>query len=409
MMKKTSDLRKDFPLLETKMNDQPLTYLDSAATSQKPKQVIDEIADYYNKYNSNIHRGVYNLAVKTTDKYENVRHKVAKFINAYRDEEVLFTKGTTQSLNWIAQGYVRYNLHEGDEIVTTYMEHHSNIVPWQAIAQEKNLKVKYVTLTEEGKLDLDDLKQKITDKTKIVAVTHVSNVLGTINPIKEIAAIVHQSNAILVVDGAQSVPHLPVDMQDLEADFYVFSGHKMLGPTGIGVLWGKYELLEKMHPLEYGGEMIDSVTTEKLTFKEIPWNFEGGTQNIEGVLGLGAAIDYLEEIGMENVARNDEDLQKYALEKLANIKSIEFYGPKDPNQRCGVVSFNLKGIHPHDVATFLDADGIAVRAGHHCAQPLMDWLGVSATLRASFYFYNTYEEIDKLVDSLKKVEEFFQI
>lgn len=409
MMKKTSDLRKDFPLLETKMNDQPLTYLDSAATSQKPKQVIDEIADYYNKYNSNIHRGVYNLAVETTDKYENVRHKVANFINAYRDEEVLFTKGTTQSLNWIAQGYVRYNLHEGDEIVTTYMEHHSNIVPWQAIAQEKNLKVKYITLTEEGKLDLDDLKQKVTDKTKIVAVTHVSNVLGTINPIKEIAAIVHQSNAILVVDGAQSVPHLPVDMQDLEADFYVFSGHKMLGPTGIGVLWGKYELLEKMHPLEYGGEMIDSVTTEKSTLKEIPWNFEGGTQNIEGVLGLGAAIDYLEEIGMENVARNDEDLQKYALEKLANIKSIEFYGPKDPNQRCGVVSFNLKGIHPHDVATFLDADGIAVRAGHHCAQPLMDWLGVSATLRASFYFYNTYEEIDKLVDSLKKVEEFFQI
>ncbi|MSE09386.1 aminotransferase class V-fold PLP-dependent enzyme, partial [Lactobacillus salivarius] len=237
MMKKTSDLRKDFPLLETKMNDQPLTYLDSAATSQKPKQVIDEIANYYNKYNSNIHRGVYNLAVETTDKYENVRHKVAKFINAYRDEEVLFTKGTTQSLNWIAQGYVRYNLHEGDEIVTTYMEHHSNIVPWQVIAQEKNLKVKYVTLTEEGKLDLDDLKQKITDKTKIVAVTHVSNVLGTINPIKEIAAIVHQSNAILVVDGAQSVPHLPVDIQDLEADFYVFSGHKMLGPTGIGVLW----------------------------------------------------------------------------------------------------------------------------------------------------------------------------
>lgn len=409
MMKKTSDLRKDFPLLETKMNDQPLTYLDSAATSQKPKQVIDEIADYYNKYNSNIHRGVYNLAVETTDKYENVRHKVANFINAYRDEEVLFTKGTTQSLNWIAQGYVRYNLHEGDEIVTTYMEHHSNIVPWQAIAQEKNLKVKYITLTEEGKLDLDDLKQKVTDKTKIVAVTHVSNVLGTINPIKEIAAIVHQSNAILVVDGAQSVPHLPVDMQDLEADFYVFSGHKMLGPTGIGVLWGKYELLEKMHPLEYGGEMIDSVTTEKSTFKVIPWNFEGGTQNIEGVLGLGAAIDYLEEIGMENVARNDKDLQKYALEKLANIKSIEFYGPKDPNQRCGVVSFNLKGIHPHDVATFLDADGIAVRAGHHCAQPLMDWLGVSATLRASFYFYNTYEEIDKSVDSLKKVEEFFQI
>ncbi len=409
MMKKTSDLRKDFPLLETKMNDQPLTYLDSAATSQKPKQVIDEIADYYNKYNSNIHRGVYNLAVETTDKYENVRHKVANFINAYRDEEVLFTKGTTQSLNWIAQGYVRYNLHEGDEIVTTYMEHHSNIVPWQAIAQEKNLKVKYITLTEEGKLDLDDLKQKVTDKTKIVAVTHVSNVLGTINPIKEIAAIVHQSNAILVVDGAQSVPHLPVDMQDLEADFYVFSGHKMLGPTGIGVLWGKYELLEKMHPLEYGGEMIDSVTTEKSTFKEIPWNFEGGTQNIEGVLGLGAAIDYLEEIGMENVARNDEDLQKYALEKLANIKTIEIYGPKGPDQRCGVVSFNLKGIHPHDVATFLDADGIAVRAGHHCAQPLMDWLGVSATLRASFYFYNTYEEIDKLVDSLKKVEEFFQI
>ena len=243
MMKKTSDLRKDFPLLKTKMNNQPLTYLDSAATSQKPKQVIDEIADYYNKYNSNIHRGVYDLAVETTDKYENVRHKVANFINAYRDEEVLFTKGTTQSLNWIAQGYVRYNLHEGDEIVTTYMEHHSNIVPWQAIAQEKNLKVKYVTLTEEGKLDLDDLKQKITDKTKIVAVTHVSNVLGTINPIKEIAAIVHQSNAVLVVDGAQSVPHLPVDVQELEADFYVFSGHKMLGPTGIGVLWGKYELL----------------------------------------------------------------------------------------------------------------------------------------------------------------------
>ena len=409
MMKKTSDLRKDFPLLETKMNDQPLTYLDSAATSQKPKQVIDEIADYYNKYNSNIHRGVYNLAVETTDKYENVRHKVANFINAYRDEEVLFTKGTTQSLNWIAQGYVRYNLHEGDEIVTTYMEHHSNIVPWQAIAQEKNLKVKYITLTEEGKLDLDDLKQKVTDKTKIVAVTHVSNVLGTINPIKEIAAIVHQSNAILVVDGAQSVPHLPVDMQDLEADFYVFSGHKMLGPTGIGVLWGKYELLEKMHPLEYGGEMIDSAPPAPPTFFVFPRNFEGGIFYIEGVLGLGAAIDYLEEIGMENVARNDKDLQKYALEKLANIKSIEFYGPKDPNQRCGVVSFNLKGIHPHDVATFLDADGIAVRAGHHCAQPLMDWLGVSATLRASFYFYNTYEDIDKLVDSLKKVEDFFQI
>ncbi|WP_375090648.1 cysteine desulfurase [Peribacillus sp. RS7] len=401
------EIRKLFPILDQEVNGQPLVYLDSAATSQKPAAVIEAIEQYYRGYNSNVHRGVHTLGTKATDAYEGAREKVRKFINASSTEEIIFTRGTTTSLNTVAKSYGGANVKEGDEIVISYMEHHSNIIPWQQLAKEKGAVLKYIPLQEDGTISLDDVRATITDATKIVSIMQVSNVLGVINPVKEIAKIAHDHDAVMVVDGAQSTPHLKVDVRDLDCDFFAFSGHKMVGPTGIGVLYGKKELLEKMEPIEFGGEMIDFVGLYESTWKELPWKFEGGTPIIAGAIGMGAAIDFLEEIGLDKIERHEHKLAAYAMEKMSAVEGLTIYGPKDAEKRAGVVTFNINDVHPHDVATVLDADGIAVRAGHHCAQPLMKWLDVSSTARASFYLYNTEEDIDKLVSGLVKTKEYF--
>ncbi|MBL4954874.1 cysteine desulfurase [Neobacillus sp. YIM B02564] len=401
------DIRRQFPILDQEVNDHPLVYLDSSATSQKPIQVIEAVNQYYREYNSNVHRGVHTLGTKATDAYEGAREKVRKFINAKSLEEVIFTRGTTTSLNTVAASYAAANLKQGDEIVITHMEHHSNIIPWQQVAKRTGARLKYIPLQEDGTLSLEDVREAITDNTKLVSVTQVSNVLGTINPIKEIAKIAHEHNAVIVVDGAQSAPHMLVDVQDLDCDFFAFSGHKMCGPTGIGVLYGKKHLLENMEPIEFGGEMIDFVHLYESTWKELPWKFEGGTPIIAGAIGLGAAIDFLNEVGLEQIAEHDHKLAAYAMDKLSSVEGITIYGPHDAAKRGGLVTFNLTDVHPHDVATVLDAEGIAVRAGHHCAQPLMRWLNVTATARASFYLYNTEEDIDRLSEGLVKAKEYF--
>jgi cysteine desulfurase/selenocysteine lyase len=400
----TRDIRELFPILHQDVNGHPLVYLDSAATSQKPLAVIEALDQYYRGYNSNVHRGVHTLGTKATDGYEGAREKVRKFINAKSMEEIIFTRGATTALNGVASSYARHNLKAGDEIVITYMEHHANIIPWQQAAKATGAVLKYIPLTEDGRLDLEDVKKTITSNTKIVSVMQVSNVLGTINPIKEIAKIAHEHGAIMVVDGAQSTPHMKIDVQDLDCDFFAFSGHKMCGPTGIGVLYGKKALLENMEPFEFGGEMIDFVNLQDSTWKELPWKFEAGTPIIAGAIGIGAAIDFLEEVGMEHVEAHEHKLAQYAMERMSEIEGITIYGPKE---RAGVVTFNIEDVHPHDVATVLDMEGIAVRAGHHCAQPLMRYLEVSATARASFYLYNTEEEVDKLVSALIKTKEYF--
>lgn len=399
-----SDIRKQFPILDQEVNGSPLVYLDSAATSQKPLAVIEAIEKYYKEYNSNVHRGVHTLGTRATDGYEGAREKVRKFINAKSTEEIIFTRGTTTALNTVAASYGRANLKPGDEIVITYMEHHSNIIPWQQVAKETGATLKYISLTEDHALSLEEVKSTITSNTKIVSIMQVSNVLGTINPVKEIAEIAHANGAVMVVDGAQSTPHMKVDVQDLDCDFFAFSGHKMGGPTGIGALYGKKELLEKMEPIEFGGEMIDFVNLYESTWKELPWKFEAGTPIIAGAIGLGAAIDFLEEVGLDNIQAHEHKLAQYALDRLSQVDGITIYGPKE---RAGVVTFNIEDVHPHDVATVVDADGIAIRAGHHCAQPLMKYLNVSSTARASFYLYNTEEEVDKLVSSLIKTKEYF--
>ncbi|MBO8176256.1 MAG: cysteine desulfurase [Bacillus sp. (in: Bacteria)] len=400
-------IREMFPILNQEVNGHPLVYLDSAATSQKPLPVIEALDEYYRQYNSNVHRGVHTLGTKATDGYEGAREKVRKFINASSTEEIIFTRGTTTSINTVAVSYGRANVHEGDEIVITYMEHHSNIIPWQQLAKQTGATLKYIPLQEDGTISLDDVRNTVTPKTKIVSMMHVSNVLGTINPIKEVTKIAHENGAIMVVDGAQSTPHMKVDVQDLDCDFYTFSGHKMCAPTGIGILYGKKHLLEQMEPVEFGGEMIDFVGLYESTWKELPWKFEGGTPIIAGAIGLGAAIDFLEEIGLEAIKEHEHRLAAYALEKMSTIDGITIYGPKEADKRAGLVTFNIADVHPHDVATVLDTEGIAVRAGHHCAQPLMKWLNVSATARASFYLYNTEEDIDKLVEALIKTKEYF--
>ncbi|MFC0469677.1 cysteine desulfurase [Halalkalibacter kiskunsagensis] len=398
------EIKKQFPILDQNVNGNPLVYLDSAATSQKPLKVIEAIDDYYRRYNSNVHRGVHTLGTLATDGYEGAREKVRNFIGASSIEEIVFTRGTTTALNLVASSYARDNLKEGDEIVISLMEHHSNIIPWQQVAKRTGATLKYFPLQPDGTLDLADVENTITDKTKIISVMHVSNVLGTINPIKEIAEIAHRNGAIMVVDGAQSTPHMKVNVQDLDCDFFAFSGHKMGGPTGIGALYGKKHLLEKMEPIEFGGEMIDFVGLQDSTWKELPWKFEGGTPIIAGAIGLGAAIDFLEEIGLDHVLKHEHELADYAIERLSEIDGLKIFGPK---KRAGVVTFNLDDVHPHDVATVLDAEGIAVRAGHHCAQPLMKWLDVTATARASFYLYNTKEDVDVLVTGLVKTKEYF--
>lgn len=398
-------IRKDFPILNQNVHGNPLIYLDTSATSQSPVQVIDAMSEYYNEYNSNVHRGVHTLGTKATDGYEQARMKVRGFINAQRYEEIVFTRGTTAAINLVAHSFGEANISEGDEIVVTEMEHHANIVPWQELAKRKNAKLVFIPLEEDGTIKLENVEAVMTDKTKIVAVTHVSNVLGTINDIKSIAEIAHKHDAYISVDGAQSVPHMSVDVQDLDVDFYAFSGHKMLGPTGIGVLYGKAELLDNMEPIEYGGDMIDFVDLRESTWTDLPVKFEAGTPMIAEAIGLSAAIDYINDVGADEILRYEQELVKYAYDKMSEIEGIEIYGPK--GERAGLITFNLDGVHPHDLATALDSDGIAVRAGHHCAQPLMKFLGVSSTARASFYLYNTKDEIDFFIDSLKRTKEFF--
>ncbi|RXT05721.1 cysteine desulfurase [Ammoniphilus sp. CFH 90114] len=398
------EIKSQFPILNQEVNGHPLVYLDSAATSQKPISVIEAIDDYYRRYNSNVHRGVHTLGTWATDAYEGAREKVKKFIHAKESAEIIFTRGTTTALNIVANSYAREFLKEGDEIVITLMEHHSNLIPWQQAAKSTGATLKYIPLQPDGTVKLEDVEATITAQTKLVAIAHVSNVMGTVHPIKQIAEIAHRNGAVICVDAAQGAPHVAIDVQDFDCDFLAFSGHKMSGPTGIGVLYGKRTLLEKMSPYEYGGEMIDFVELYDSTWKELPWKFEGGTPIIAGAIGLGAAIDFLQQIGMENIERHEQQLVQYAMEQLRQIDGLTIFGPE---KRSGLVTFNLSDVHPHDVATVLDAEGIAVRAGHHCAQPLMRWLNVTATARASFYIYNTEEDIDALVKGLKKTKEYF--
>lgn len=398
-------IRKDFPILDQIVNDEPLVYLDNAATTQKPKAVLEAVNRYYQEDNANVHRGVHTLAERATASYEAARETVRRFINASSTKEVLFTRGTTTGLNWIGR-FAEETLEEGDEVLISIMEHHSNILPWQEACRKTGAKLVYAYL-KDGGLDLEDFREKLTDRTKFVSITHASNVLGVINPIQELAQLAHEKGAIMVVDGAQSVPHMKIDVQKLDADFFVFSGHKMAGPTGIGVLYGKEHYLNQMSPVEFGGEMIDFVYEQSATWKELPWKFEAGTPNMAGAIGLAAAIDYLEAIGMDAIEHHEQDLIAYVFPKLQAIEGLKIYGSQDLAKRSGVISFNLGNLHPHDLATALDYEGVAVRAGHHCAQPLIQYLEVPATARASFYLYNTKEDCDKLVEALIKTKEFF--
>ena len=398
-------IRKDFPILDQIVNDEPLVYLDNAATTQKPKVVLEAVNRYYQEDNANVHRGVHTLAERATASYEGARETVRRFINASSTKEVLFTRGTTTGLNWIGR-FAEEILEEGDEVLISIMEHHSNILPWQEACRKTGAKLVYAYL-KDGGLDLEDFRKKLTNRTKFVSIAHASNVLGVINPVQEIAQLAHEKGAIVVVDGAQSVPHMKIDVQTLDADFFVFSGHKMAGPTGVGVLYGKEQYLNQMSPVEFGGEMIDFVYEQSATWKELPWKFEAGTPNMAGAIGLAAAIDYLEAIGMDAIERHEQDLIAYVFPKLQAIEGLKIYGSQDLAKRSGVISFNLGDLHPHDLATALDYEGVAVRAGHHCAQPLIQYLEVPATARASFYLYNTKEDCDKLVEALIKTKEFF--
>lgn len=399
-------IRADFPVLDQIVNDEPLIYLDNAATTQKPQAVLDVLNHYYLQDNANVHRGVHTLAERATAEFEAARKKVQQFIHANSNKEIIFTKGTTDSLNIISQSYGEF-IQAGDEIVISKMEHHANLIPWQQLAKRKQAVLRYIPLTADGHLDVQAAKAIINEKTAIVALAQVSNVLGTVNPVKEMAQLAHQHQAIMVVDGAQAVAHMPVDVQDLDCDFYCFSGHKMCGPTGIGVLYGKQALLEKMEPVAFGGEMIDFVDLYESTWTELPWKFEAGTPNIASAIGLGAAIDYLEKIGMQTIHEYEQAIVAELLPKLQQIDGLTIYGPQNPAEHTAVIAFNLDHLHPHDVASALDMQGIAVRAGHHCAQPLIKELGCFATARASFYFYNTKEEADQLVAAILATKEFF--
>ncbi|MCD6540942.1 cysteine desulfurase [Candidatus Bipolaricaulota bacterium] len=398
------NVRGDFPVLARTVNGHPLVYLDSAATAQKPIQVIEAIARFYREANANVHRGLYALSVEATELYENARKKIAALIGA-RPEEVIFTRGTTESLNLLAYSLGEARVREGDGILVTVMEHHANLIPWQELARRKGAALSAVRITPDGELDMDDFRRRLSARTAVVAVTHISNVLGTINPIPEISREAHRVGALVVVDAAQSIPHLPVDVRELGCDFLAFSGHKMLGPTGIGVLWGRRELLEEMPPFLTGGEMIREVWIDRATWNDLPYKFEAGTPPIAQAVGLGAAVEYLAGLGMEEVRRHEEELTGLLLEGLKAREYVEIYGPREPQKRGGVVAFNLRGIHPHDVATLLDQEGIAIRAGHHCAQPLHRLLGVPASCRASVYVYNTPEEIELFLAALDGVWE----
>ncbi len=404
----TARIRGDFPILRRLVNGRPLVYLDNAATTQKPQRVIDALVHYYTAMNANVHRGIHTLAVEATEAYEGTREKVARFIGAERYGHVVFTRNATEALNLVARSWGEANLRDGDEVVLTVMEHHSNIVPWQLVARKTGARLRYVDIRDDGTLDLDQLRQLVGSRTRVVSLTHASNVLGTINPIPDVAELAHRAGAILVVDGAQSAPHLPVDVRALGCDFYAFSAHKMLGPTGVGVLWARPGLLEQMEPFLGGGEMISVVRPEESTWAEVPHKFEAGTPNIADVIAFAAAIDYLEDLGMANVRAHEVDLTGYALDRLASLPEVRIFGPMDPERRGGVVAFAVEGIHPHDVATIVDQFGIAIRAGHHCAQILARRLGVPATNRASFYVYNESREVDLLVDALKEAVEVFR-
>ncbi|HEY9758568.1 MAG TPA: cysteine desulfurase [Oculatellaceae cyanobacterium] len=394
-------IRKDFPILDRTVNSKPLVYLDNAATSQKPNQVVEAIVDYYKRYNANVHRGIHTLSEEATAAYESVRDKIRDFIEAPESREIIYTKGTTEAINLVAYSWGRQNVLPGDEIVLTAMEHHANLVPWQQLAIEREAKLVFLELNPDGLIDIEEARQKIGSKTRIVAITAMSNVMGTIVPVKEIAKIAHQHGAVVLVDGAQSVPHLPTSVKDWDCDFLAFSLHKMLGPTGVGILWGKASILEKMPPFMTGGDMISSVHREKSTWNELPWKFEAGTPNIADVIASGVAIDYLQNVGMENVRAHEIEMTSYALKALQGLGNVKIYGPLDATKRGGVVSFNFSEVHPHDLGQILNDSGIAIRAGHHCCQPLMRDLKVSGTARASFYIYNTEEEIDILVKALQ--------
>lgn len=391
----------DFPILRSKMNGHPIAYLDNSATTQKPENVVRSICGYYGGCNANPHRGVYELSVKATRVYEEARRKVAEFLNA-TPREIIFTKNATESLNLIAYSYGLTNLRGGDEILITIAEHHSNLVPWQRVAKATGAKLNYIYLAADGNLSAEDIATKLTKRTKILAVTQISNVLGLVNDVKKLAAQAHEVGAIVVVDGAQSVPHIPVDVRDLDADFLAFSGHKMLSPMGIGVLFGKRKLLEEMPPFLSGGDMIEYVEEQTTTYAELPQKFEAGTQNVGGAAGLSAAIDYLRGVGFDKIERIERDLTTYAIAELKRLPYVELYGC-DAENKIGIVSFNVKDVHPHDVATILDAEGVAIRAGHHCAQPLIKYLGQNATCRASFYFYNTRRDVERLIEAIQKV------
>lgn len=399
--------REDFPIFKRLVNGKPLIYFDNAATTQRPIQVIEAIRKFYETYNANVHRGVHTLSYEATVAYEEAHKKVARFINARSWREIIFVRNASEALNLVMYAYALNRLQPGDEIVTTVSEHHSNLVPWFYLRDRKGVVLKFADVHEDGRLNLDHLRSLITEKTKIVTVIHASNITGVINPVKEIGKWAHEVGALFVVDGAQSVPHIPVNVQEIDADFFAASGHKMLGPTGIGFLYGKQEILEEMEPFLYGGDMIFEVTLEGATWNELPWKFEAGTPNIAGGIGLGAAVDYLLNIGMENIYAHEQALTAYALERLSEIKGLTIYGPLDVRDRLGVISFNIEGVHPHDIAHIFDAHGIAIRSGHHCAQPLMRRLRIPGAARASFYLYNTREEIDRMVEAIAEVQKLF--
>ena len=404
----TKRIREDFPILKREVHGKPLVYLDNAATTQKPQVVIDALVEYYSSYNANIHRGIHALAEEATGKYEATRQKVADFIGAPDASNIVFTRNTTESINLVAQAWGRKFLSAGDEIVLSTMEHHSNLVPWQILAKEKGLTLRFIDIDDDGQLVAADIERYIGEKTKLVAITHMSNVLGTINPVREIADRAHQHGALVLLDGAQSVPHLPVDVQELDCDFLAFSAHKMLGPTGVGVLYARKELLEEMDPFMSGGEMIRRVELEESTWNDVPWKFEAGTPNIGDVCAFSASLDYLSDLGRENVRAHEIELVQEAVRRLQNVPGITIYGPESAASKGGVVAFNIEDIHPHDLGTVLDRHGVAIRAGHHCAQPLMKRLDVVATGRASFYVYNEPTEFDALIEGIEAAARLFR-
>ena len=398
-------IRKDFPILDQEIYGFPLAYLDNAATSQKPVQVIDAVADYYREDNANVHRGVHRLSQRATDAYEGARSKVRDFVSAQSDKEIVFVRGATEAINLVAHSFVRPMLHAGDEILISHMEHHANIVPWQMLCDQVGAKLVVIPMTDKGELDLTTFDDLLTSKTKIMAVGQVSNALGTINPVKMMTEKAHAKGIPVLIDGAQAVPHMPADVQDLDCDFYVFSGHKMFAPTGIGALYGKQAILEEMVPWQGGGDMILSVSFEKTLYNELPYKFEAGTPNISGAIGLGAAIDYMQSVGIAELAAYEHELLMYATAQVGGLEGLRIIGTSD--QKASVLSFMIDGVHPHDVGTIFDQQGVAIRTGHHCAQPVMQFFGIPATARASFAFYNTMDEVDALVGAIQKVQELF--